>query len=140
MDTCERIHDWSYGHRVVGHEGKCKNLHGHNSRTVFTCAQVSGGLDSLGRVIDFSVIKSTLCEWIEIHWDHRLLLWNQDPFLAELERIDPSIVQVPFNPTAEALAKYLLNHIGPLLLEDLGIKVIKVRFEETRKCSAIVQL
>jgi 6-pyruvoyl-tetrahydropterin synthase len=35
----------------------------------------------VGRVIDFSVIKTLLCDWLEDNWDHRFLLWEQDPML-----------------------------------------------------------
>ncbi len=51
MIFAERYHDISCGHRVCGHENKCKHLHGHNYRIHF---KVSGqGLDDIGRVLDF---------------------------------------------------------------------------------------
>ena len=56
--TAERYHDISCGHRVVGHEGKCKNLHGHNYRFHFSIE--ANTLDNVGRVIDFSIIKQVL--------------------------------------------------------------------------------
>ena len=37
MITAERYHDISMGHRVVGHENKCRHLHGHNYRIHFVC-------------------------------------------------------------------------------------------------------
>ena len=37
MITVERYHDISMGHRVVGHESKCRHLHGHNYRIHFVC-------------------------------------------------------------------------------------------------------
>ena len=70
--TATRYHDISCGHRVSGHESKCQFLHGHNYRFHFT---VEGSkLDALGRVMDFGVIKSILCEWLEENWDHKFLL------------------------------------------------------------------
>jgi hypothetical protein len=44
------------GHRVFQHESKCRNLHGHNYVAVLH-ARADAGLDALGRVIDFSVLK-----------------------------------------------------------------------------------
>ena len=76
MITATRYHDISCGHRVVGHEGKCQYLHGHNYRIHFTCTAES--LDTVGRVIDFSVIKSKLCMWLEDNWDHMFLAWDED--------------------------------------------------------------
>src|SRR5690606_2639979 len=77
MITAERYHDISCGHRVVGHEGKCRFLHGHNYRIHFEIQAES--LDTVGRVIDFSVIKEKLCMWLEEHYDHKFLIWQEDP-------------------------------------------------------------
>ena len=51
MISCTRIHDFSAGHRVVGHEHRCRFLHGHNYRVAFECTAEE--LDDVGRVIDF---------------------------------------------------------------------------------------
>lgn len=135
MHTVTRYHDFSAGHRVHGHESKCAHLHGHNYRVHFTCAAAQ--LDDVGRVIDFGVIKTTLCEWLEHYWDHRFLIWRDDPmwpYLIELDRT--GVVKVPFNPTAENMAEYLVNVVGPALLKDTGVVLIGVTIEETAKCSA----
>lgn len=138
MWQAERYHDISCGHRVHGHEGKCRHLHGHNYRIHFTCAAAEGveQLDHVGRVIDFSDMKSKLCMWVEDHWDHKMLIWVDDPMLDPLKTIDPSVVCVPFNPTAENLARYLVEVVGPAQLKGTGIVLTHVRIDETRKCSA----
>lgn len=135
MITAERYHDWSAGHRVYGHEGHCAHLHGHNYRTYFKVA-AENGLDDVGRVLDFSVIKEKLCQWLEENWDHKFLVWSEDPWAQELAKVDPSVVWVNFNPTAENMAKYLVEVVGPMQLNGTGCKLIEVRIEETRKCSA----
>lgn len=175
----ERYHDISCGHRVHGHESKCAFLHGHNYRIYFECQVLNSatpieaevgqaarhhlGVDAVGRVIDFSVMKDKLCMWVENNWDHRFIAWDQDPFIqsiygaartlsveasvvgiAELVSVpDPafgmlrdSLVLVPFNPTAENMARYLLEVIGPQQLKGTGVGLIRVTIEETRKCSA----
>lgn len=161
-----RYHDFSCGHRVVGHEGKCAHLHGHNYRVHFHVEsaavhfdkprrQFQGDqrLDEVGRVVDFSVIKALLCDWLENHWDHKMLLWTQDPVYKVLYDIDDfsplldreaddvidSLVAVPFNPTAENMAEYLLTVVGPAQLPP-NIILTKVVVEETRKCSAEASL
>lgn len=140
MNSVTRYHDISAGHRVVDHEGKCKHLHGHNYRIHFTCV-AGGGLDHLGRVVDFSVIKGTLCQWLEDSWDHRMLISQRDPMLPQLELLDPlGVVVVPFNPTAEKMAEFLVHAVGPQVLADTGVKLVKVVIEETRKCSATYAL
>lgn len=136
MYTAERYHDISCGHRVVGHESKCRFIHGHNYRIHFVCG--SRSLDHLGRVIDFSVIKEKLCMWIENNFDHKTLIWKHDPLLKGLKELsEESIVEVDFNPTAENIAEYLVKEIAPALLEGTFIELIECRVEETRKCSAV---
>jgi len=134
MTTAERYHDISCGHRVYGHENKCAHLHGHNYRFHF---KIAGRLDSVGRVLDFGVIKEKLCVWLEDNWDHRFLLWNEDPWIPVLENIDPDgLVALPFNPTAENLAQYMIDVIAPQQLQGTDAVLIECRIEETRKCSA----
>lgn len=129
-----RYHDFSAGHRVCGHENKCAHLHGHNYRIHFYVEAEE--LDEIGRVLDFSVIKSILCEWLETHWDHKFLIWEEDPLAASLKQVDPEgVVLTSFNPTAENMATYLL---------EMGIpepyRLTRVTIEETRKCSVDVSL
>ena len=139
MITAERYHDISMGHRVVGHENKCRHLHGHNYRIHFVCE--ADQLDALGRVIDFGLINDRLCQWLEEHWDHRLMIWQEDPLLPELQRIaSEDLCIVPFNPTAEQIAQHLVHVIGPQCLPDTGIRLTSCRVDETRKCSATCRL
>lgn len=135
MITAERYHDISCGHRVFGHENKCAHLHGHNYRFHFTIT--ANELDGVGRVLDFSVIKSHLCMWLEENFDHKMLIWEKDPWLKPLKEIDPyGVLSVPFNPTAENIAAYLVNEIAPTQLKLTGARLVSCRIEETRKCSA----
>jgi 6-pyruvoyltetrahydropterin/6-carboxytetrahydropterin synthase len=140
--TATRYHDFSCGHRVFGHESKCAYLHGHNYRVHFTIEAKK--LDNVGRVLDFSAIKECLCEWLENAWDHRFLLWEEDPvkdllFGCKEKIIKDSVVIMPFNPTAENMARFLLESVGPAMLPD-GIKLTRVVVEETRKCSATAEV
>jgi len=137
MIYVERYHDISCGHRVVGHETKCRYLHGHNYRFYF---RITGNeLDKIGRVIDFGVIKETLCAWLESIIDHKFLVWEKDPLLPKLKEVsEESLCVLPFNPTAENIAEYMVRHVGPKLLEPYGVKLVSCRVDETSKCSVTV--
>jgi len=135
MWTASRYHDISCGHRVYQHESKCSHAHGHNYRVHFHC-EAGQGLDTIGRVIDFSVIKARLCMWLEDNWDHRFLLWDRDPWCQPMKEMDPTVVVVPFNPTAENIAQYLVEVIGPQQLEGSGVRLVRCEVDETAKCSA----
>lgn len=139
MITAERYHDISCGHRVVGHENKCKYLHGHNYRVHFKVAAKE--LDAIGRVMDFSVIKSKLCNWLEENYDHKFLIWELDPLLPDLKLIvDDSLVITEFNPTAENIAKHLCEVVAIEQLAGTGCILIECKIEETRKCSATYEI
>lgn len=161
--TVIRSHEICAGHRVVGHESKCRHLHGHNYKFHFKVAPkhecgkvvtrgklVEDGLDSVGRVIDFSVVKTTLCQWLEDNWDHKFLHWSRDNLIDALkiaasrpscplehedhEHFLGSLVALPFNPTAENLAAYMVDVIGPQLLDQYGVELVECTIEETSKC------
>jgi 6-pyruvoyltetrahydropterin/6-carboxytetrahydropterin synthase len=130
--TATRRLQYAIGHRVFGHEGKCRHLHGHNF--VFYLTAEANKLDSIGRVIDFGVLKSNLGAWIEREWDHGLVLWKGDTEAITAARAikDQKLYLLHTNPTAENLALFLLNHLGPQLLDDgCGVRLVKVTVHET---------
>ena len=132
--TAVRFHDISVGHTVTGHESKCAHLHGHNYRIHFKIAPKKG-LDSVGRVLDFGVIKSILCEWLERNWDHKFLINRDDDRAEALSALDlTGVVLVDWNPTAENMAEFLLKELGPKILPD-HVELVWVKVEETYKCS-----
>jgi 6-pyruvoyltetrahydropterin/6-carboxytetrahydropterin synthase len=133
-----RQHEIHAGHRVYGHSGKCQNLHGHSYIIHFYCEATE--LNQLGMVVDFSIIKATLCQWLEDNYDHRMLIWQNDPIAEQLIMLDSNVVLVPYNPTSENIANYLLTTLAPLLLKDSNVNITKVVVEETSKCRAEVSL
>lgn len=133
------------GHRVAGHENKCAHLHGHNYE-VEIIAQAEG-LDHLGRVIDFSVLKQRVGGWIDEHWDHAFIAWEEDGVMGmvidlledqhEAGRIPrPRVYWLPTNPTAENLAAFLLRVVCPEVLRGTGVTVASVVVVETENCWA----
>lgn len=96
------------GHRIVGHKGKCARLHGHTYKAHI---MASGVVKEPGFVVDFGDIKDLVNKW-----DHRLLLWNRDPFLDGYDWTFDSLRQdgietLQFNPTAEMMAWDLATRI-----------------------------
>jgi len=130
--TVTRTHEIAVGHRVYGHESKCAFLHGHNYTFELTC---SAPLDALGRVIDFGVIKTTLCAWLEDTLDHQMVLRADDPLVPVLRGAGQLVYTMAANPTAENLAAYVGSVIGPRVL-PIPVECIAVKVWETGKCSA----
>ncbi|HRD55799.1 MAG TPA: 6-carboxytetrahydropterin synthase [Parachlamydiaceae bacterium] len=138
---CVRKICFSSGHRVFGHEGPCKNPHGHNySAHIFA---ESNGLDQLGRVIDFSVLKEKIGGWINRYFDHTFLVYEKDEEMIQalkMVKTDKEPFICPFNPTAENIANYLLLVVAPKELEGHNVKVTKIVLYETENCYAISAL
>jgi 6-pyruvoyltetrahydropterin/6-carboxytetrahydropterin synthase len=122
------------GHRVMGHETKCANLHGHSYK-VFVEAE--GPLDQIGRIVDFSVLKDRIGGWLDRYWDHGVILYRDDEDLvAALRETGQKLFILPTNPTAENMASFLLHTICPGLFEAGGITVTTIRLQETENCEA----
>lgn len=128
--------EFDAAHRVLGHEGKCRNLHGH--RYIVEVTVEADQLDSIGRVVDFGVIKSEVGGWIDKHLDHNTILHPADPLLSHLnsnEARKPYILPatdwgVNQNPTAENIAKALYSIAG-VLLRPYDVRVVHIRVWET---------
>jgi 6-pyruvoyltetrahydropterin/6-carboxytetrahydropterin synthase len=136
VPTCTRRLQFAAGHRVLGHENKCANVHGHNYVVEITaCADA---LDGIGRVIDFSVLKERIGGWIEEHWDHGFILYSEDAdvVLALMQVPGTKTYGMPANPTAENMADFLLRVVGPLVLTGTGVHVTRVVVHETENCWA----
>lgn len=100
----KEIH-FSYGHRLVGHTGKCRHVHGHNGRVQIEVA--ADKLDPLNMVVDFSEISRSIGKWIDENLDHVLILWDKDGLVSVLKERGEKILVVPENPTAEFLARWI---------------------------------
>ena len=124
------------GHRLLRHGGKCEFFHGHNYTAEF---YVTGNTtDDVGRVIDFAELKRRFKGWIDDHWDHGFLLCHEDENgIAAARQVQPTrYYLLPYNPTAENLARYLLEEICPQLLEGTGVAASRVVIWETDEACA----
>jgi 6-pyruvoyltetrahydropterin/6-carboxytetrahydropterin synthase len=134
--SCTRSIHFDAAHRIVNHESKCKFVHGH--RYVVDATFESEGLDELGRVVDFGIIKEKLSGWIDTNWDHNAILWEEDRKLGEVIEgsTGQKVFYLPVNPTAENIANYLFENVCPDLFKDTDVKCVKVRVHETSNCYA----
>lgn len=124
------------GHRLFKHESKCAFFHGHNYTADF---YVSGEeMDAVGRIIDFSQLKILFKGWLDEHWDHGFLLYEEDDNgINAIKQVVPCKYYImPYNPTAENMARYLLEVVCPQLLGGLGVKASKVVIWETDEAFA----
>ncbi|MBI5177997.1 MAG: 6-carboxytetrahydropterin synthase QueD [Nitrospinae bacterium] len=85
---------FSAAHQLIGHEGACADLHGHNwtVEAMFAAPQ----LDEIQMVVDFYHVKKAM-ETLIGKLDHKIL--NEVPPFDEA------------NPTAEKLAEYFYTEL-----------------------------
>ncbi len=136
--TISRRFEWDAAHRIPGHEGACKAIHGHR---YVAEVEVSGSeLDSLGRVIDFGVLKKELGAWIDTHFDHTAIFGRADTEVADIARLNAQMGRPVYwldgAPTAERIAAELAQII-PALLAPHGITLESVKLWETPNCWAL---
>jgi 6-pyruvoyltetrahydropterin/6-carboxytetrahydropterin synthase len=140
--TATRKLTFCAAHRVLGHESKCKNLHGHNYTVMITAEALV--LDDCGRVVDFSVLKDKVGGYINAYWDHGCILNQADPLLTLFAPTgtldDHPCYALPKNPTAENMAAYIGAIIAPQVLEEHQITVTQVDVWETENCFATWRL
>jgi 6-pyruvoyltetrahydropterin/6-carboxytetrahydropterin synthase len=124
------------GHRLYKHGGKCEHFHGHNYVADFFV--VGEGQDSVGRVVDFAELKARCKGWLDANWDHSFLIAENDENARQaLSQVIPSrFFVMPYNPTAENMARYLLEEVCPTILEGTGGKAVRVRIWETEESYA----
>jgi hypothetical protein len=90
----------------------------------------------------FQAAKDKCKGWLDEHWDHAFLLWERDEnALAAVRACDPHrIYELPYNPTAENLARYLLHEVCPTLLEGTGATAQRIVIWESEESYAEVSL
>jgi 6-pyruvoyltetrahydropterin/6-carboxytetrahydropterin synthase len=112
-------------------------VHGHNGLVLITAT--ASQVDSVGRVIDFGVLKDLFGGWLDQFWDHAMLIYAKDTELLQIWNgplNGHKYFVCPFNPTSENMAGYLLNNVAPKLLKDTDVEVSKIIFFETENCSS----
>lgn len=135
---CTRKIEFDAAHRVMGHEHKCRYLHGH--RYVLEATFTAPNLDKIGRVIDFGEIKTILKTWIDENLDHTTILWEKDKELGNnISTVtNQKIYYLNSNPTAESIAHHLFTEIIPDLFKNSEARIKSVKLYETPNCSVSV--
>lgn len=140
MVQITRRYEIDAGHRVPGHGGKCRHLHGHRYVVEATAAGpvAPDGLEGeSGMVLDFGGLKEALAVVVG-PCDHRLLLWRDDPIvqplIAAVHDDDTGRMLLPVVPTAERLAELWGEAVASMLIRP--VQLVRLRVYETPNCWA----
>ena len=100
-------------HRVAdAYTKECRGLHGHSYMVEIAIGDKNGMHGDM--VVDFKLLKDIVYPVIE-SMDHAIMVWDNDEFLVKIAHtLNDKIVIVPFNPTAENMAKWIYETIAPM--------------------------
>ena len=118
-----------YGHRLMHHSGKCKNLHGHSVKASISIK--SETLNEQAMVCDFADVREAVENFIDVHLDHNFLLHKDDPIIPALIANQERFMALDDHPTAEVLSKMIYRH-----LQQQGLTVDQVVLWETASAYA----
>ena len=118
-------------HMLDGHDGKCKNLHGH---TYTLQVEISGELHAegakSGMVMDYSDLKAIVKAHILDNMDHAFIYdltsEKECKVASLLNTLDSKTFGISARTTAEQMAKYIFD-----TLTDVGLPVSLIRLWET---------
>jgi len=126
---------FEYAHQLTSSFSKpCQTLHGHSAVIEVFFRSTELLEDSM--VVDFGKIKSFIKEDIIDNFDHSLILHNimDEEYIEMLKKYNSNVIMVPYNPTAEEMAKDICQQVRAKLdlYWDKSSKVdISVKFHET---------
>jgi len=107
------------GHRNKGGGEKCGRLHGHTYQ--IECEFEFNQINEFGVCFLFSDIDAIVDPIIK-KYDHYLLLYKNDPLALILKQSKEEYYELPFETSAENLAKHIFKEIK----EKLPIKKIEL--------------
>lgn len=136
--TITKEFSWSMAHLLAGHEGLCKNLHGHNYKMQIEVTRkmedvIMSEINSQGMVIDFKDLKQLIIDKIVEPLDHAFMYWinSPDPLEHEIAEIliknERKVAKVNYRPTAEEMAmNFFTTLTEELSILNLELRAVKV--------------
>lgn len=138
--TATKEFTFDAAHMLSGHNGLCKNLHGHTYRVEVTVKyskqdEVIPDGPSEGMIIDFKKLKNRLNEDIFDKMDHSYIYNSlggvDENAIADLcKTLGMKTYDMANRPTAENMAEYFLG-MANTSLQSLDVEVVSVRVWET---------
>lgn len=130
MYTLQTSACFDSAHFLKDYEGKCSNIHGHRWTVEVTVASedVEKEGQIRGMLVDFKTLKADLNILTE-SLDHSLVIEKdslKEKTKEALLEEGFSVIELPFRPTAENLAKYFYDK-----MEEKEYQVVLVKVYET---------
>jgi len=121
---------WEMGHRILNHNGLCRNVHGHSYKMI---VEVEGEIGKNGMIIDFYELSKIVKPVVE-KLDHCFLCETMDNDMVNfLANHKMKYLVMDFESTVENVSKYLANLFTAKLSKKRhsNIKSVTVKLYET---------
>ena len=121
-------------HALEGHDGACRQIHGHSYRLWVTVkgTPLESKSPKQGMVVDFGELKQIVREEIVGHYDHAFVVHRtdaNDELINELSSHYDNIITVDWQPTSENLVARFVEILRLKL--PAGVTLCSVRLSET---------
>ncbi|MCF7521770.1 6-carboxytetrahydropterin synthase QueD [Neisseria sp. ZJ106] len=126
-----KIFTFDSSHMLDGHDGKCRNLHGHTYKLEITVSDglIQGGAKD-GMVMDFADLKTIVQAEIINPFDHAFIYHGgnerESQIAALLDGWQMKTLRLPCRTTAENMAALMYGR-----LKNAGLNVCSVKLWET---------
>ena len=131
-----KIFTFDAAHQLIGHSGKCANLHGHTYTLEVVVSGEPIGAENPsdeGFVMDFAKLKAVVKTEVTDILDHAFISRGNEPALEVLRASGSKVAVLGFRTTAENLARYIVYR-----LKTAGLPVESVKLWETQTAWAQV--
>ncbi len=126
-----KVFKFDMAHALPGHDGLCKNIHGHSYELLVTLiGEPINDISSpkYGMVIDFKDLKQIIKELIVGQMDHALIL-RSDTYpnlIIELKKHYDRIILVDYQPTSENMIIDFAERIKKALPANVKLHHLKL--------------
>ncbi|WP_054940792.1 6-pyruvoyl trahydropterin synthase family protein [Paenibacillus ihuae] len=121
-----KIFTFDSAHQLVGHKGKCSNLHGHTYKLEVVLKgkpSTEAGHSDEGFVVDFSDIKAIVQQSLVDRLDHAFLAMGNEPVLETLQSSGSKVALLGFRTTAENMSAYVAYQLKQASLPLYSVKL-----------------
>ncbi len=122
-------------HALEGHDGKCRNIHGHSYHLSVTITGIPIW-DALspknGMVMDFADLKAIVNRTVVEPLDHKLVLLEGSELREGVQNMPGQpVVFTPYNPTCENMIIDFAGRIRSELPEEVTLHSLRLRETQT---------
>ena len=136
MYSVEIRHNFETAHRLSSADSpvKCQSIHGHSW---WVTVHIEGPeVDANGMLVEFGDFKRAWRAFLDGQLDHHLVVREGDIVAAAIRGVQPDarILELPFDPSTENLARFLYDHAAEILAglhHAPGVRVRQIHVQET---------